>query len=246
MPSWVANEAQAWISAFTEFETVRSALLTLVFLTVMPTIHLMGLPAISRRLSLSRKVTSYIGMVFKLTYFTPILVRMSTWFKLVPMSFLAEIQGWKRGLVDFSSLSEQGLLVPQFADLYSILSFTLLFLSVVPFVHLKVFPAIGRHFGLQKQSQLLKFSDAALQASYYTPIFIWEFIVCLQTDWAVQLNYFPEELYSMNSATRWIYIVQLAWYTFGLCEAAFIPSTRRKDLVVMTTHHIITILVVSF
>jgi len=158
--------------------------------------------------------------------------------------FELERVAWSERFPDFTYFREQGMLLPALSDVFYIFGMIVVFLALVPPFHFRVLPAVGRKLGLKKAAQLMKFSDASLQVIYFSLILLWEGYICLTEPWAIRLEYFGD-VFPITQGMRWVYIIQLAWYSYGLILVMFVPSTRRKDIVVMVIHHIVTISVVT-
>lgn len=165
---------------------------------------------------------------------------------LVRQAAINDFGSWStHGFPDWSSLRAQGLMYPALSDLFTVFLTSAAFLAVTPIFQFFVFPRIGAALGLKGKSQLGKFSDAALQLAYFTPMFFYESYLCLSSDWLAKLEFFADTPYPLTTENRWVYIIQLSWYIYGLLILAIVPSTRRKDIVVIVIHHVVTILVVG-
>lgn len=149
-------------------------------------------------------------------------------------------------MVDYAPLRAKGLIVPSLSDLGTLAALVVGGGIVLYLLQFVLLPRLGRAMGL-RPSQLSKFADSALQVLVFGSLLIVESLICFSEDWALALDFFPTHNYpyGITTSMSWLYLTQIAWYTYGLLVLLLSRAARKKDLAAFVAHHFITLFLVG-
>lgn len=147
---------------------------------------------------------------------------------------------------DYSAWRARGWIMPALDDAYTVLALIGTVGTALYMLQFFALPAIGAWGGLRGRGKLAKFSDSALQLIVYAALCAYEVWVCFTSEWAREYNFFPAQMpYEISVHMKWVYLLQIAWYSYLFVVLAINPSSRKKDVLVFVAHHIVTLFVVG-
>jgi len=132
---------------------------------------------------------------------------------------------------------------PDRADLHIIGLLALIFSIFRPIFQYGLLRTMGRKMGLSDRDSV-RFAEALFQVLFYSIMMYWGIKICLTSHWYLDFDFWKDcPNHVLTSEARAYYVVQFAFYMHSILF--LFAENKKKDFLVMLTHHIATVLVMT-